>query len=134
MPAQHDYVYFQQLIFTAIRPVPRVFWPGKPIDPGFDLPTEVGMKGLSLSMSIIGEWYLSYGWIALLIGGYLHGRLAASANSLRESHANPIVFALAVMVLVSGMRSMQDLVIMSYALVAWWGANRLGRKKALPER
>ena len=39
VPAQHDYVYLQQLIFTAVRPVPRVFWPGKPIDPGFDLPT-----------------------------------------------------------------------------------------------
>ena len=34
------------------------------------------------------------------------------------------------MVLVSGMRSMQDLVIMSYALVAWWGANRLASRSA----
>ncbi len=134
VPGQHDYVYFQQLIFTAVRPVPRVFWPGKPIDPGFDLPTEVGMKGLSLSTSIIGEWYLSYGWIAVLLGAYLHGRLARSANELRQSTANPIVFALAVMVLVSGMRSMQDLVIMSYALVAWWGVNRLSARRVLPQR
>jgi len=135
VPAQHDYVYHQQLIFTAVRPVPRVFWPGKPIDPGFDLPTEVGMKGLSLSTSIIGEWYLAYGWIAILVGGYLHGGLARAANSLRgTAEGNPIVFALAVMVLFSGMRSMQDLVIMSYALVAWWGANRLAAKRTLPER
>lgn len=134
VPAQHDYVYFQQLIFTAVRPVPRVFWPGKPVDSGFDLPTEVGLKGVSLSSSILGEWYLTYGWIAVLLGGYLHGRLARSANVLQESTANPIVFALAVMVLVSGMRSMQDLVIMSYALVAWWGANRLSARRVLPER
>jgi oligosaccharide repeat unit polymerase len=125
VPANHDYVYSQQLIFVAVRPVPRVFWPGKPIDPGFDLPTEVGMKGVSLSTSIIGEWYLSYGWPAVLIGAFLYGMLARAANTLREHEANPIVYALAVMVLVSGMRSMQDLVIMSYALVAWWGANRL---------
>lgn len=136
VPAQHDYVYFQQLIFTAVRPVPRVFWPGKPIDPGFDLPTEVGMKGVSLSTSIIGEWYLSFGWIAVLFGGWFHGRLAGAANGLSEvsNQANPIVFALAVMVLVSGMRSMQDLVIMSYALVAWWGANRLAARRAIPTR
>ena len=136
VPAQHDYVYFQQLIFTAVRPVPRVFWPGKPVDPGFDLPAEVGMKGVSLSTSIIGEWYLSWGWIAVIFGGWFHGRLAGAANLLRAptNQANPIVFALAVMVLVSGMRSMQDLVIMSYALVAWWGANRLARKQVLPER
>lgn len=136
VPAQRDYVYFQQLIFTAVRPVPRIFWPGKPISPGFDLPSEVGMKGVSLSTSIIGEWYLSFGWIAVVFGGWLHGRLAAAANSLRtfSDEANPIVFALAVMVLFSGMRSMQDLVIMSYALVAWWGANRLARRRAAATR
>jgi len=38
------------------------------------------------------------------------------------------------MVLVSGMRSMQDLVIMSYALVAWWAANRLTRDRIVATR
>jgi hypothetical protein len=40
------------------------------------------------------------------------------------------VFALAIMILVSGMRSMQDLVIMSYAIIAWWGVNRLVARRA----
>ncbi len=137
VPAEHDYVYFQQLWFTVIRPVPRVFWPGKPIDPGFDLPSIVGMKGVSLSTSIIGEWYLSYGWLAVIFGGWLHGRLARTVNTLREKeefHTNPIVYGLAVMILVAGMRSMQDLVIMSYALVAWWAANRLAQARKAPTR
>jgi hypothetical protein len=128
IPAEHDYVYSKQLVFAVIRPVPRVLWPGKPIDPGFDLPTMLGMKGVSLSSSIVGEWYITYGWAAMLFGGWLHGRLAASANQLREygrSAANPIVFALVIMILVSGMRSMQDLIIMSYAIFAWWAVNRL---------
>jgi len=137
VPAEHPYVQYQQLWFTIVRPVPRVFWPGKPIDSGFDLPSIVGMKGVSLSTSIIGEWYLTYGWIAIIFGGWLHGRLARTINQLREVEAyriNPIVYGLAVMVLVSGMRSMQDLVIMSYALVAWWAANRLTRERLLPTR
>ena len=137
VPAEHDYVYFQQLWFTVIRPVPRVFWPGKPIDPGFDLPSIVGMKGVSLSTSIIGEWYLSYGWLAVIFGGWLHGRLARTVNTLREKeefHTNPIVYGLAVMILVAGMRSMQDLVIMSYALVACWAANRLAQARKAPTR
>ena len=37
---------------------------------------------------------------------------------------NPIVYGLAVMVLFAGMRSMLDLVVMSYALAAWWGVNK----------
>ena len=137
VPAEHPYVEFQQLSFTLVRPVPRVFWPGKPVDAGFDLPSVVGMKGVSLSTSIIGEWYLSFGWLAVVFGAWLHGRLARSANTLREKEeyrTNPIVYGLAVMVLVSGMRSMQDLVIMSYALVAWWGANRLTRARAIATR
>lgn len=134
IPAEHDYVYSKQVVFAAIRPVPRVLWPGKPVDPGFDLPSLLGMKGVSLSSSIIGEWYLSYGWLAVIFGGWLHGRLALSTNQLRDygrKANNPIVFALAIMILVSGMRSMQDLIIMSYAIVAWWGVNRFVARRAL---
>ena len=128
VPARRDYVYYRQIVFTLVRPVPRVFWPGKPVDPGFDLPSEVGMRGVSLSSSIIGEWYVTWGWVAVVLGAWLHGRLAGTANALRGlgiASKNPIVYALAVMVLLVGMRSMQDLIIMSYALVAWWAASRL---------
>jgi hypothetical protein len=137
VPAEHPYVNFQQLWFTLVRPVPRVFWPGKPIDAGFDLPSVVGLKGVSLSMSIIGEWYLSFGWLAIIFGGWLHGRLARTLNTLRveeQFHTNPIVYGLAVMVLVAGMRSMLELVLMSYALVAWWLANRLTRERVIATR
>ena len=128
VPALHPHVGIQQIVYTLVRPVPRVFWPSKPVDPGFDLSAQVGMKGVSLSMSIIGEWYLSWGWLAIVAGAWLHGRLAKAANVLRDQGRaanNPVVYALAVMVLVAGMRSMLDLVVMSYALVAWWGVNRL---------
>ena len=127
VPLRRPFVEYQQLIFTLVRPIPRVFWPGKPVDAGFDLPTEVGLKGVSLSTSILGEWYISYGWFTIIVGGWLHGRLASTANSLRElghKTGNPIVYAMAVMVLLAGMRSMQDLVLMSYALVAWWAVSR----------
>ena len=131
VPGQRPYVYGQQVVFTLVRPVPRVLWPNKPVTPGFDLASEVGLKGVSLSSSILGEWYISFGWIAVIFGGLLHGALAKTINALPRSGAgNPIVYALAVMVLVAGMRSMLDLVIMSYALIAWWGINRLMARRA----
>lgn len=133
VPSQRPYVYHQQLVFTLVRPVPRVLWPNKPVTPGFDLAQEVGLKGVSLSSSILGEWYISFGWAAIVFGGWLHGRLAKTANSLpRGATGNPIVYALAAMVLVAGMRSMLDLVIMSYAVIAWWGVNRLYAKTTAP--
>jgi oligosaccharide repeat unit polymerase len=137
VPAEQPHVGFQQIWFTLVRPVPRVFWPNKPVSPGFDLPSIVGLRGVSLSTSIIGEWYLTWGWLAVMFGGWLHGRLARAINTLREHEeyrTNPIVYGLAVMVLVAGMRSMQDLVIMSYALIAWWLANRLTRDRVVETR
>ena len=137
VPAEHPHVGLQQIWFTIVRPVPRVFWPNKPVSPGFDLPAMVGLKGVSLSTSIIGEWYLTWGWLTVIFGGWLHGRLARTVNTLREREeyrTNPIVYGLAVMVLVAGMRSMQDLIIMSYALIAWWLANRLTRERVIATR
>ena len=137
VPAEHPHVGLQQIWFTIVRPVPRVFWPNKPVNPGFDLPAMVGLKGVSLSTSIIGEWYLTWGWLTVIFGGWLHGRLARTVNTLREREeyrTNPIVYGLAVMVLVAGMRSMQDLIIMSYALIAWWLANRLTRERVIATR
>jgi oligosaccharide repeat unit polymerase len=128
VPKDHPYVGVGQIYFALVRPIPRVFWPNKPVDSGFDLSKQVGMKGVSLSSSIIGEWWISWGWPAVIFGGWLYGRLAKAANTLREhgkAANNPIVYGLAAMVLVAGMRSMLDLIIMSYALVAWWGVNRL---------
>jgi oligosaccharide repeat unit polymerase len=128
VPERRPYVYTQQVVFTLVRPVPRVFWPNKPVNPGFDLASEVGLKGVSLSSSILGEWYISYGWWALIFGGLLHGALAKTVNALPRV-GNPIVYALAVMVLVAGMRSMLDLVVMSYALIAFWMINRLYERR-----
>jgi hypothetical protein len=131
VPERRPYVYQQQVVFTLVRPVPRVFWPNKPVNPGFDLATEVGLKGVSLSSSILGEWYISYGWWALIFGGLLHGRLAKTVNAFPRV-GNPIVYALAVMVLVAGMRSMLDLVVMSYALIAFWLINRFYARRSQP--
>lgn len=132
VPDAHPYAYWRQIAFILVRPIPRVFWPGKPVDPGFDLPSLVGLKGVSLSNSIVGEWYLTFGWLAVAFGGWLHGRLASAANALRDRTVlsrNPIAFALAVMVLFSGIRSMQDLIIMSYAIVAWFGVAWLATRR-----
>lgn len=135
VPAEHPYVYFKQIVYVLVRPVPRVFWEGKPVDPGFDLPTILGQEGTSLSTSIIGEWYLVFGWLAVIFGGWFHGRLASAVAALieptRTSMFNPIVYSVSVMVLVAGLRSMQDLVVMSYAVLAWYAVTWMIPKKAI---
>lgn len=122
VPRYHPYVYEQQIVYILVRPIPRILWPGKPINPGFDLPSFLGKRGVSLTSSVIGEWYLSGGWFAVIFGGWLYGSIGHSITRLllRPPASSAILlYSLATMALFAGIRSMIELVLMSYVLLAW---------------
>lgn len=65
---------------------------------------------------------MSGGFMAIALGGWLYGRLAAMASQLltqRTSLSALLVYAIVTMSLFAGMRSMLDLVLVNYATVAW---------------
>ena len=122
IPRYYPHVYEKQIIFTLIRPIPRALWPGKPVDPGFDLPTALGVEGVSLSYSVIGDWYICAGWLGVFFGGLIYGGFARTISQLltrNTQSANAIVYSLCAMALFAGFRSMLELVLMSYAVLAW---------------
>ena len=80
IPDRYPFVYEKMLVWVLIRPIPRVFWPGKPLDPGFTVSDAVGAKGTSLTCSALGELYMSFGWPAVLLGGWLFGAWPACAT------------------------------------------------------
>src|SRR5678816_271310 len=108
IPQSYPYVYHRYLVYVIVRPVPRVFWPGKPVDPGFDLPSALGVEGLSLSYSVIGELFMSLGFIGVAFGGWFYGRDASTANALltrSNTQGARVIYSIVVMALFSGMRS-----------------------------
>jgi oligosaccharide repeat unit polymerase len=122
VPEQHPYTYEKQIFFYAVRPIPRIIWPGKPVDPGFDLTSLSGLEGVSLSSSAIGEFYLSWGWVAVLFGGLVYGKLANTVSTLlaeMKGTSAVLVYSLATMAVFAGMRSIIEIILMSYTLVAW---------------
>jgi hypothetical protein len=124
IPEQHDFTHEKTLVWVLVRPIPRVFWPSKPTGPGFNLPDVVGIKGTSLSSSVLGELYMSWGWFAVALGGWFYGRLAGVVNQFLTTGTSPVrflMFAAGAMALFAGVRSMLDLVLMSYMLLAWYG-------------
>ena len=128
IPAQHPFVYHKYLVYVIVRPIPRVFWPGKPVDPGFDLPTVLGVVGLSLSYSVIGELYMSLGLIGIALGGWLYGRIASTASGLLarcRTQGALVIYSIVVMALFSGMRSILELILVSYVVLAWVGLTHL---------
>ena len=122
VPDYYPYTYEKQIVYYAVRPIPRVFWADKPLDPGVDLSNIFEKNGVSLSISAIGELYLSWGWIAVFLGGCLYGKLANTISTLLvglKSSSSALVYSIATMALVAGMRSIVEVILMGYPLLAW---------------
>lgn len=122
-PDVHPYVNLGPVIYALVRPVPRLFWEGKPVDPGYDLAALVGEEGVSLTHSVVGEFYAMHGLSVVLMGGIFFGRLANMWNKLLTLDGGvgkSLTYGLGIMALFAALRSMQDLVIMSYGLLAWF--------------
>jgi len=131
IPDTHPFVYHKYFVYVIVRPVPRVFWPDKPVDPGFDLPSALGVQGLSLSYSVIGELYMSLGFIGIALGGWFYGRVASTASGLLarcNTQGALVIYSIVVMALFSGLRSILELILVSYVVLAWVGLSHLFMK------
>ena len=128
IPESYPFVYHKYFVYVVVRPVPRVFWPGKPVDPGFDLPTALGVQGVSYSYSVIGELYMSLGLIGVALGGWFYGRVSSTASGLLarcRTQGALVIYSIVVMALFSGMRSILELILVSYVVLAWVGLSHL---------
>jgi len=128
IPESYPFVYHKYLVYVVVRPVPRVFWPEKPVDPGFDLPAALGVQGVSYSYSVIGELYMSLGFIGIALGGWFYGRVASTASGLLTrctTQGAMVIYSIVVMALFSGMRSILELILVSYVVLAWVGLSHL---------
>ena len=128
IPQSYGFVYHKYLVYVLVRPVPRVFWPEKPVDPGFDLPAALGVEGVSYSYSVIGELYMSLGFIGVGLGGWFYGRVSSFARGLLSRSATQgalVIYSIIVMALFSGMRSILELILVSYVVLAWVGISQL---------
>jgi hypothetical protein len=124
-PEVTPYVGLQPLMYVLVRPIPRVFWAEKPVDPGYNLSTLVNLRGsggTSLSHSIVGELYAMYGLLAVFLGGLFLGRLARMWNRVLDipsGNGKTLIYGMGLMILFVSIRSMQDFVVMSYGLLGW---------------
>jgi hypothetical protein len=124
-PDYTPYVGLGPLWYMLTRPIPRVLWPEKPSDPGYDLASLVNLRGstgTTLTQSLVGELYAMGGLLPVFIGGLVLGRLASMSNKILNGPngtGKTLTLGLAIMVLFVSIRSMQDLLIMSYGFLGW---------------
>jgi oligosaccharide repeat unit polymerase len=108
-PRRFDYLGFEIPYLAVIRPIPRAIWAGKP--EGMSIPIEdaVGVEGLTLASSFVGEAYMSGGMLGVLLTGLAFGSITGWWNRLGQpgnSAFGQLVFASGFFAAVISMRSM----------------------------
>ena len=137
IPEFKDYTGWKAIIFWAARPIPRLFWPDKPITPGLSLPYEFNeywSAGFTITISAIGDWYLAFGaWsvaLAALLMGFLGGKLVLVwfGPTVRQK----LLYSLGLMWLFIGLRNYLELILMSYPILALYVLGKLSTPQPVP--
>jgi hypothetical protein len=120
IPESHPYGGFKYYIYSLGRPIPRFFWPGKPLDPGFVVNEMVGEVGVSLTTTVVGEAYASMGVINIIFMAFMYGLIAGSVRQMvyyKMGILGFTIYALQTLDIVGGVRALVDMVIFSYAFL-----------------
>ncbi len=117
----NSYEYTNEWIFLQIftHPVPRFLWPQKPYATGFPF-VQWEETGASLSVSVVGELYISQGILGIVLGGLVYGWLARNWDEfipyLGERNASGLIYSLGLTIFLIGVRSFGDIVLNWYVL------------------
>jgi hypothetical protein len=70
-----------EIPFTAIiRPIPRALWPGKPEGLSVSIEQIIGVSGMTLSATFIGEFWMAGGMTAVGLSALIFGAVSARWN------------------------------------------------------
>lgn len=74
-PKEHDYLGGETFFAVLVNPIPREFWPEKPVGIGAIMGEidPISRKGVSISISIFGELYANFGYIGTILGLFIAG-------------------------------------------------------------
>jgi oligosaccharide repeat unit polymerase len=118
-PGSVDYLGFEIPYQTIIKPIPRALWPGKPegLSTGIEEALGVTDGVTTLSCTFVGEAYMAFGFMGVLMAGLMFGAGAALWNRVgqkADSSFAQVLYASGFLCAAMGMRSM--LVMVPYML------------------
>lgn len=108
-PKRYPYLGWEIPYQSIIRPIPRALWPGKPEGLSTSLEDAVGVEGMTLASSFVGEAYISFGNLGVfciaLFFGAVFGWWGCLASP-RNSEFGILIYASGFFAAVISMRSM----------------------------
>lgn len=97
MPARHPFLGMEIITWSLVKPVPRVFFPGKPEGLSVSIEEIVGAEGWTVAVTYLGESYMMAGWFGVIGVSVFLGALAAWWNRMamkQQSDYALVVYAL----------------------------------------
>ena len=110
---------------TIIKPIPRALWPGKPegLSTGIEEALGVTDGVTTLSCTFIGEAYMAFGFMGVLIAGLMFGAGAALWNRVGQNAGSSffqVLYASGFLCAAMAMRSMLVMVPFMLPTLALW--------------
>jgi oligosaccharide repeat unit polymerase len=81
-PRVNSYLGFEIPFNALIRPIPRAIWPDKPEGLSVGMEDALGVEGLTLASTFVGEAYMGGGLLGVLVVGLFFGACAGKWNRL----------------------------------------------------
>lgn len=122
-PDRYNYVGMEFAIFALLRPVPRALWPSKPEKLSLSTEDALGLEGLTISSTFVGEAYMMGGLIAVAIVGLILGGLAGWWNRFGlqlNSNVAIVLYASGFFAAVISMRSLLFATTAMLPTIALW--------------
>ncbi|EDY18356.1 hypothetical protein CfE428DRAFT_4140 [Chthoniobacter flavus Ellin428] len=108
-PHKRDYLGFEIPYQALIRPIPRAIWAGKPEGLSSSIEDALGVEGVTISASFVGEAYMSGGMVVTLIIALCFGALTGWWSFLaspKNSELGILIYASGFFAAVISMRSL----------------------------
>jgi oligosaccharide repeat unit polymerase len=87
-PSQFEYLYGEITLYSLGLPIPRALWPGKPEKLSVSTTEALGLSGLSIAVTAVGEAYMSWGYAGIVIFGLALGAFASWWERLSGGRSN----------------------------------------------
>jgi hypothetical protein len=122
-PGSTQYLGMEVVYNAILRPVPRALWPDKPVGLSVETADALGVHGLTVSSTFVGEAYMMDGYLGILVVGLLLGWLGGWWNRFGQdlrSNVNVGLYASGFFAAMLSMRSILWLTTAMLPSLALW--------------
>jgi len=103
--------------YAILRPVPRAVWPSKPEGISVETADALGLKGLTVSSTFVGEAYMMGGYVPILAVGLLLGWLGGWWNRFGQGLRSNLDVALYSSGFFAAVGSMRSVIFLTTAML-----------------